>query len=802
MNKKFVSFVLAMVLSVGLGVSSLFAGQSYNEYADDFVNGLMAGGSTTITISESGAAGLDGNLSQVFQYVFGSVTAIQGAGRQFTLMDSTKGYSFSIDAAGGKTWSVVSGTLSSSEIAKMVNMTDEERLAFLKEKGFSDNFFEVAKMDESGHLLDADGKQLDSSAKPEKLNSAKAMSELLGKLVEEGAKGVNHGVTLSQGSGVTGPSLTVSEDGKTMATYQTDPRFLNADGSTRANKKALTAVQTYLYDEKGWMKNVISKTFEMKDSKEGKATLEQTMSVTDITYDAHGVRKDTTYSVSADKLQSILDGAKNGGNLLDSVQTAIHGSDVVGIGGKIEENSKIFIMTVTNYSANNSKISSFNNKTSETTMYANNQISYVINAQGDITSAYRFSDNNVFRGSWTKTGVNENGVDVGTITLADEDGRALFEGTGTLSEFNDSAKLASLRAEYENGLRTGKFDGAEFVSSNGAYVPKSGTGTKINKVYIYADQILNTSNSAIMSNGFIDMNKVAAYVSSHNNIDGILNATGRSLTSFGYNTNDIKTMLGWATNPGTAIAQTSITHGSWSAKDKSNTTIDTSGASAIATNSASLGSHKWHSIQLDGDSRMNGISFSNTICIGGAAAYTKEHRVITEYTGTMETDPAVKGTYQGTVNINGKTYAVVSASEVNIMDGNGFQAAEGEKILVELDEETAAKIASLEKGDEVMFMGDVRKPAAKDSNGNPIFTMAVNTSYSGGVATGSDISRMRDAIQNEKLDWVKKNTAINSALIGDQNAGGDWKSGWKILANGGKKDPKEHIPANDLPVLF
>ena len=58
------------------------------------------------------------------------------------------------------------------------------------------------------------------------------------------------------------------------------------------------------------------------------------------------------------------------------------------------------------------------------------------------------------------------------------------------------------------------------------------------------------------------------------------------------------------------------------------------------------------------------------------------------------------------------------------------------------------------------------------------------------------------ATRDEKLDWVKKNTAINSALIGDQNAGGDWKSGWKILANGGKKDPKEHIPANDLPVLF
>jgi hypothetical protein len=144
---------------------------------------------------------------------------------------------------------------------------------------------------------------------------------------------------------------------------------------------------------------------------------------------------------------------------------------------------------------------------------------------------------------------------------------------------------------------------------------------------------------------------------------------------------------------------------------------------------------------------------------------------------TTVKDPVVEGTLVGVQTIDGVTYAVVSAANVNIMDGTGFQAADGETVMVQVDAEMAETLkAMLNKGEtDVMFMGDVKA----DVNGH--LTMAVNANYSGGFASGAEIADLKTAIQNEELGWVKENTAANTAIFNNNGIRVQWQSGWNML---------------------
>ncbi len=81
---------MAMVLSVGLGVSDAFEGYSYTDYADKFnsyYSGKTASGSVRIKIG-SEEDKLKGNLTGVFGYYAGTMVSYQGAGGSFTVYDS------------------------------------------------------------------------------------------------------------------------------------------------------------------------------------------------------------------------------------------------------------------------------------------------------------------------------------------------------------------------------------------------------------------------------------------------------------------------------------------------------------------------------------------------------------------------------------------------------------------------------------------------------------------------------------------------------------------------------------------
>jgi hypothetical protein len=141
---------------------------------------------------------------------------------------------------------------------------------------------------------------------------------------------------------------------------------------------------------------------------------------------------------------------------------------------------------------------------------------------------------------------------------------------------------------------------------------------------------------------------------------------------------------------------------------------------------------------------------------------------------------------------NGQIYAKVDASGVNMMDGSGFKAANGEEILVGL---SASQASQLSIGKEAMFMGDVQKSV------NGTLTMSINTSYNvkvgdktyDGMVTGNDVQSAKAEIQSEsskavdgdsKYAWMNTNTQTNRGLFGLGSGSylNDWVSGWQILA--------------------
>ena len=121
-------------------------------------------------------------------------------------------------------------------------------------------------------------------------------------------------------------------------------------------------------------------------------------------------------------------------------------------------------------------------------------------------------------------------------------------------------------------------------------------------------------------------------------------------------------------------------------------------------------------------------------------------------------------------NSEGKTFAIVNAESINMMEGSGFQPREkGEIIMVEVD--AAAKEDIINKvqasGDRtVMFMGNIEESV------KGLLVIKMDRSYSGGYKVGKEeVNQMFAAIEKGDLDWVQKNTEINklikAAIFGD-----------------------------------
>jgi hypothetical protein len=650
MNKKLVSFVLAMVLSVGLGVSTLFA-YSYSKYGKEFSSfyaGSTSSKSVTIKVGSPDDM-LGGNLTAVFGYYAGSLVSYQAAGGQFQLYDSY-GARFTCNNAGG-IWSVTGANLRTSDlndIAKFDTMED-----FLMSMGFTEASLAVTEMDEDGNIMTTttygedgyygsgtiskeeyerlsetekenfdkgteykeDGyhnaatgktiteeeyKKLDKKdqekfvkhkkgdkyytakkgmiskelygklsaeaqkaftyhnkgdkkavkdlteeeTKDYKVSKTAISGDLLAKLRETLGSGANFSASISVGSGVTGPSLTISENGKPQITYTSDP----TTGGIRPT-------QLYVYDDKGFQVGIQTATFELDSTSNGEASGHWTCNYTAITYDKNGVRTDTAYQFFSwsDDPQDVV---KNGNLLSDIPAECRYGEDgyydkdghfksekewealsnedkakytYKSKGTVIDDKLKEYmdehgdfdgqISSVTHYSANNSALYSYDYTTNQTTYFANNRPSYIVNAEGETVGLYSYTENGVITAFFNANGTDNNGQKVGTTTIFDQWGRQLFTAVGGLNDgsnpFKNQAERQKLIDEYYDMIANGNVDPAkyEYDETTGTYKAKPNTGTRISSLSIYADQMFDKNSESyekLTKNGFLDMNKVNA----------------------------------------------------------------------------------------------------------------------------------------------------------------------------------------------------------------------------------------------------------------------------------------------------
>lgn len=198
--------------------------------------------------------------------------------------------------------------------------------------------------------------------------------------------------------------------------------------------------------------------------------------------------------------------------------------------------------------------------------------------------------------------------------------------------------------------------------------------------------------------------------------------------------------------------------------------------------------------------------------IGYTANHTLQHKETAqsketdkEVSYTVKSDPVVIGTQGGFVGEDGKplvnedgspmtneqiaeyienggvVYVSVNASDVNIMDGSGFQAVDGEEILVRVANADVFRALSNNTGNPVMLMGDV----TNDVDGKK--TMVMNLNYGGGFVMGADdITVMKGIVNNAEADWVKQNLENNSWL--GAFAGEGFDSQWNRLVNNDRND--------------
>ena len=790
MNKKMMSFVLAMVLSVGLGVGSAFAG-AYSDYASEFSSayeGRTSSGSVTVKIGETGD-NLGGKITATFGYFAGSMVSYQGAGGNFQIYDSY-GARFSVSTSGGEdgkpgTWTLNGVNLRTTDLDKMEGKTAEK---FLMDMGFTASSLEMAKLNEEGEMVRDENNNL--------VKTTDISAAWFDKMKSELKAGTNHSVSVQAGSGVTGPTLTVSQNGKTMASYVSDESysFKKEDGTTVVG---LRPTALYIYDDKGFQVGVQQATFEFDNSGDQTASGHWTTNYTATTYDANGVRTDTTYKFDT-----------------------FAGNPEAYLSESLAKGSGVTKISQTMYSANNTALYTKDFTTNNTTYYANNRASYAVNDQGTTTEVYKYTENGVIQASFSLNadGDNSNGNKVGTLTLYDQWGRQMLNATGNADMFNDQKTRERLLKEREDSIKNGGFATANFTQqSDGTYKPNG--GTTITNVYIYLDDII-PANSNVVQNGSINMNAVYNLATSQKGLQSIFGTAGNGgnpLSGFGFDNADIINMLRFSNGNNVPLASINIAHSSWSGDkdlenyrdvdDKSNGTKNVTETVGYVTKS--MGTHDWHSVvgAENAGSRTvkNGISYNCTVLLGGAQAYSFSKAVITEtiniqsVNAIVESDPAVEGTLWPSEDTteeeivamaeklgidtndekamadlrngfytasDGQTYAIVSANSIHVMDGSeeGFHSVKGETILVAVDNTTKNTIINNVKasGDRsIMFMGDVRESASESSTG--YFTMTMNTSYGGGYVQGSE------AVEAAKIEIAETSAKVASAKYAYDN---------------------------------
>ena len=834
------SFVLAMVLCVGLGVSALYAGSTYlggsvaNGYNQDNQGVAPEGEGATskgvwIKIGSKDDT-LSGNLTGVYSYYAGIGTEIQQAGGVFMIKDSFSQIVAQLTNAEGE-WTVTylatrqadlatmpkpedyvetdengelkkddNGNYIFKSEAKKAEFTNAMKQWFL-DRGWKEEQLRVAKTDENGNLVDKNGKVIDGEDDAA-IQYCDLSADFYVQFRSELGKGLDHTVALQMGDGKQGPTAIVMVGGNTAYTFISSYPGQETNGYNANDNKYPTGEGGYSVPPTG-----IRVTSECEYFAEGEAwagmlkgtrtyglmaTGEQ---VTDENGDKYAKYEwRMTYSASSYEQKTFKD--KDGVEHTYYARTdyevqglAVNISDadlskaVIAVqqdwnNGSPKNSSdlatdyKVTGYTAATYSNNMVKQTQYDSATQNTYHFiAGNKISYIENKEGTQTYVSMYSANMVQMGYKQLTGVDSNGTTgAWQTTLCDKWGvaKGLLNGDYlSAGKYDEGLKLIS---DAKDAIARGDFDALE--------------GTNVEQIFLTAADITGPGKANFMK-------------------------------YFGWTQNDIDNMLAFNYGNG-PVAQVTLKPADSFADDNEAVT-----AGDVTTNTSytSAGTHTWHQT-LTSSKKLKGWTFETTILIGGAQAYTKTQNVVTggQVDILIESDPAVEGKLfpeltdeelielgidpeneddiaankdkieakkeeklkakaaelnieqydedgnetqaykdlrNGFCTIDGKTYAIVGAENVNIMDGEGFRAAGGETMLVQVTAEMKDTI--VKNGDKkVMFMG-----AVKESVGGYLTITTIDANgkilYDTGYKQGSE------EIDAAKQEISEKSAAVASA---------------------------------------
>lgn len=691
MKKKNWSFILAFVLSIGLGFGSIALADPYaaERTATEAQLAAQTGSTGVFTITptpeqEAVIGNTENKIAMVFNYKAGILTHYMDKDRNVVIFDSGKPRA-TLGYNDDGTFTVIDFQLSGSdwdEIAAMPGSTEAEKLKnFLIASGVDPDSLKKTGTDSDGNVQNG-------------ANNGSFVQEDVEWLAVAAAKlkqGVNYSLSINL-SATYGASMTWSVNGKQQQTIAYDGEV----------------VQQFHYNAEGTLETITQTNYESQISS-GTGTTTFTKSVTTVHLNAAGKQDYITNS----------DGTT--------------------------------VATFEYY--NGSLISYHSNENNETTYYKNQVASYVLNDQGFKTAEYTYHANGSLDGI--------------TSFNFDEDATTNTPTETTITAYKWGRAVGS--ADLSSGQGVRNFDQLRQAVADIKANPNAVLAN------IRAGAAAGTdANTSIYSN----ITSIALYESDLDNT---------ALMSFLGISNANRDKMRSMSNGYSSVGSASFVYGSINAGTRTTNVFAPDGTTINGT----FYDHGDSVTISEGQEGIN-LTVNLTVNDRGGSSYsinaTKEYTIkaaVQEVVARI--DPAVRGTVTGTTVIDGKTYLVVSASEVNMMDGEGFQSGEGETVYVEVTDESMLDLV----GQEALFMGDVT------SNSEGKLTMAVNEDYSGGVKTGADIQATQDARQNEQLDWVVANTyggsfvgadgATKTVDVGNkerlQGYLGEWVQGWNYLAN-------------------
>lgn len=819
MNKKTVSFVLAMALSIGLGFSNAYA--TNNEWGSAMATQnlpeytVSASSSSTGIGAQAGANQAIYQLSAVFNYVAGIMTSSMDANRNITLMSMNQVKAMLVfDDASGK-WTPASINISGTDWAEIskTEVSDDVLAKFtaaafpgkseaeLKEMAQLYQFLLNAGVPEASLTVSELVTQADGTKKRDQ--NKQVISAWFSEAVAELKKGVSHSISLSfTASG--GSTCTVSEYGKPQATLSSD----------RSDDGKAIVTELYVYDADGKNDGLLDAVYRLNyESKAGTADgngnvpITLTEKYTVEIYDDY-LQASTTVSASSTSFSTLV------------------GMSIADLQAKAESGTGGFKVTQTTQFNNDGSIAKVTNKEDGSyTIYAGNvKITYnkegsVIGRTEDLGNGYTISES-----------YGDNGV-VKTRTYV-RFGRVLFsEGfeTGSASaallDDNTSPSSAALAAaeqasktynEYRSILVAG---GSNVKEALGQWRNSHPTITDVALYGSTLAQITSVTTLRAIFNlkeGATDtdyLNFKATLLAMDNGVSQVASLSFKTITAS-------TTTNVYAPN-GTTINGTFYPHGatvSIGGRDgvQVETTVCDRGMSymkfkaidliaAVATVSARVDP------AVDGTLAGPQLSDAEIEKLFGLDPGSVKDGVYTDpktgeqisifdkekgYVNPKDKNQTFKDGYLTVIDEEGNVtkYAVVKDATVSVLNGEGenggntFESAAGELILVDV---TEMKEEALPKaGQRALFMGNVRE----DINGN--MTMAVDTTYSGGVVLDpAAIEKIETEIAaglSSNLEWVRNNTAKNMQDIADRGATGqDWRTQWAALMDAAGYTPPE-----------